>query len=132
MNLHFLKNNRTFEVQNEAEQSHSNFINQNRPRRSGASPATSVYPARSAATWALFITFYLMQNEKNIPLEAPKRTLFYNPTLQVTKVDCEGPDQFAIHVKVHNKSATVIRFGNPNLLEEIVKSLSKTNQQPIV
>lgn len=69
-----------------------------------------------------------MQTEKNIH-HARQSTPSYTPDLQVTKVECEGPDQFAIHVKVRNKSTTVIRFSNPDLLEKILKDLSKPLQQ---
>jgi hypothetical protein len=130
MYLHFQKNNRTFEVQNETKQFNSNFLNQNIPRRSGASPATSDYSARSAATWALFSTFNLMQNEKNIhpSHHAPQSIQSHKTVLRVTKVECEGPDQFAIHVKVNNRGTIVIRCWDPDILERVLESLAKANQ----
>lgn len=122
MHLHILKNSRTFDVQNETEQSNSIFINQNKPRRSGASPATSVYPARSAATWALFTTFYLMQTEKT-PTQKP--TMGIPPTI---KVEFENAQDFVIYAQYSHMRA-VIRGWKRKHLPKILQSLTATYQQ---
>ncbi|TXI15563.1 MAG: hypothetical protein E6Q66_01610 [Pedobacter sp.] len=116
MLLHISNNNRTFEAQNETEQSNSNFINPNKPRRSGASPATSDYPARSAATWALFTIFNLMQNEKKTP-KTKKITL---PIIK-TELEDAKPDQ-NLHFSNNNRTFETLTeleqsnsiFLNPN------------------
>ncbi len=132
MYLYISKNSRTFEARNQMEQSISKFINQNKAQAIRCKSCNFCNPAGFAATWAIIYKISSdMRNQKNIPL--PNHALQGNPPqnhpLRITKVECEGPDQFAIHVKVRNKSTTVIRFSNPDLLEKILKDLSKPLQQ---
>lgn len=73
-----------------------------------------------------------MLNEKNTTLKhnAPQSIQSHKTVLRVTKVECEGPDQFAIHTQINrNGSGTiVIRCWNPDILEEVIESLAKANQ----
>ena len=68
-----------------------------------------------------------MQTENNIPY-ATQSTPSRTHALRVTKVECEGPDQFAIHVKVNNRGTIVIRCWDPDILERVLESLAKANQ----
>lgn len=131
MYLHFPKNNRTFEVLNELEQSHSQFLNQNKAQAIRCKSFNLRYPARLAATWAFVLQLKTqMLNEKNrtLPHHAPQSTPSRTHALQVTKVECPGPDPFAIHVKFNNRGTTVIRFSNPDHFIGILESLAKANQ----
>ena len=134
MHLHILKNSCTFEVRNTLEKFKSTFLNQNKAQaircKSFNLPESGVF--RSDLGLCFTLKNYKMRNtpKKNIHLthHAPQSNPSRNHVLRVIKVECEGPDQFAIHVKVRNRSTTVIRFSNPDLLEEIIESLSRVNQ----
>lgn len=128
MYLHFPKNNRTFEVQTEAKQFPSNFLNQNKAQAIGCKSFNfRLFGSVSSDLGFYFITKNFMLTEKNIPY-ATQSTPSRTHALRVTKVECEGPDQFAIHVKVNNRGTTVIRFSNPDHFIGILESLAKANQ----
>ena len=128
MYLHFQKNNRTFEVQNETKQFNSNFLNQNKAQAIGCKSFNfRLFGSVCSDLGFYFIKKNLMQTEKNIPY-ATQSTPSRTHALRVTKVECEGPDQFAIHVKVNNRGTTVIRFSNPDHFIGILESLAKANQ----
>ena len=67
MHLHILKNSRTFEARYEAEQSSRILLIKINPGDQVQVLQLPFYPARNAATWALFTTFYLMRYEKKTP-----------------------------------------------------------------
>ena len=126
MHLQKQKNSCTFEATTKLERSNANFLNQNKTQASRCKSCNF----RLSGSVVSDLGYYLqpkshMTTEKNIPPYASQSTASHNDTLLVTKVECEGPDQFAIHVRVNNSSTTVIRFSNPDLLEGIIGSLSK-------
>jgi hypothetical protein len=130
MHLQKQKNSCTFEATTKLERSNANFLNQNKTQASRCKSCNFRLSGSVVSDLGYFLQPKShMTTEKNIPPYASQSTASHNDTLLVTKVECEGPDQFAIHVKVRNSSTTVIRFSNPGILEEALKSLLKTNQQ---
>jgi len=106
MLLHISNNNRTFEVRYEAEQSSRILLIKINPGDQVQVLQLPFYPARNAATWALFTTFYLMRYEKKTPK---------------TELEDAKPDQ-NLHFSKNNCTFDVLReleksnstFLNPN------------------
>ena len=124
MYLHFSKNNRKFEVQNELEQSHSQFLNQNKAQAIRCKSFNLRYPARFAATWAFVLQLKTqMQNEK--------RTSSQNTKINVPRIHVEIEDayEFAIYVEYSTDVRTVIRGVDHGHLPIVLEALATHYQQ---
>jgi len=124
MYLHFSKNNRTFEVQTEAKQFPSNFLNQNKAQAIGCKSFNfRLFGSVCSDLGFYFITKNLMQTEK--------RTSSQNTKINVPRIHVEIEDayEFAIYVEYSTDVRTVIRGVDHGHLPIVLEALATHYQQ---